>query len=243
MFGGGWWVSNYYQVGGIALVAARVIWVILSITLHELAHGWAAIGRGDQTPRLSGHMSVNPVVHMGPQSLIMLAIFGIAWGQMPIDPTRMRGRYAEAWVAFAGPLMNFVLAVICILSGGIMLAFMSDAQVHHFLEAPYRIGTTTDLMLPKLAMFALVGGTMNIGLGIFNLIPVPPLDGSRILGNFSSAYHRFTNSDGGRVGTTIVYVLAFLLAGTVIWPVGFYTTGIGMHLVGTLLKLAGIGHP
>ena len=79
--------------------------------LHELAHGWAAIWLGDQTPVRQGRMTGNPLVHMGPWSLLMLAVAGIAWGQMPIDRTRLRGRHGEAIVAAAGPAMNVLLAL------------------------------------------------------------------------------------------------------------------------------------
>jgi Zn-dependent protease len=237
---GGWWASSWYQAGGVALVAAWIIWIVVSITLHELAHGWAAIGRGDQTPHTSGHMTFNPIVHMGGQSLFMLAMLGIAWGAMPIDPTRMKGRYAEAWVAFAGPLMNFTLAVICILGGGVALALMSDAQNDQFFHGPFQMANTTSSVRAKLAMFAMVGGELNVGLGLFNLIPVPPLDGSRILGNFSRGYHRLMASDAGRVGTTIAFVLAFLLAGRVIWPIGMLVASLGMAIISMVLKLVGV---
>ncbi|MBT5381502.1 MAG: site-2 protease family protein, partial [Phycisphaerae bacterium] len=88
-----------------------IFWVLLSITLHELAHGWAAIWEGDKTPIETGHMSANPVVHMGRFSLIVFALIGFAWGLMPVRPWRFRhGRLGEAIVAIAGPAMNLALA-------------------------------------------------------------------------------------------------------------------------------------
>jgi hypothetical protein len=88
------------------------VWVIGSIVLHELAHGWAAIRLGDTTPRDLGHMTWNPLVHMGGFSLVVFAVIGIAWGMMPVDPSRLRGRYGDALVALAGPAMNIVLAAV-----------------------------------------------------------------------------------------------------------------------------------
>jgi Zn-dependent protease len=82
---------------------AVVITVVVSITIHELAHGVVAVWRGDRTPIDEGHMTLNPAVHMGPFSIIALLVAGIAWGAMPINPSRIRGRFGEALVAAAGP--------------------------------------------------------------------------------------------------------------------------------------------
>ncbi len=67
-----------------------VVIVIFSITFHELAHGWAAMSQGDNTPQQTGHLTLNPVVHMGKESLIFLCLMGIAWGQMPVNPSKFR---------------------------------------------------------------------------------------------------------------------------------------------------------
>ena len=99
-----------------------VVTVIVSIILHELAHGLAAIKLGDKTPIHTGHMTLDPLVHMGPFSIVILLVVGIAWGLMPIDPTRLRGKYAEAIVAVAGPLTNLILAAIALTALGIWIA-------------------------------------------------------------------------------------------------------------------------
>jgi Zn-dependent protease len=237
-----WWAKSAYDAGGVALVAAWVIWMIASITLHELAHAWAAVGRGDRTPIDAGHMTWNPLVHMGVQSLIMFAILGIAWGATPVDPTRMRGRHAHAWVAFAGPLMNFALAVLCVLAGGVVIAMMTGDQLDRFLDHPFQASANSTSVLPKLAVFTGVGAMLNIALGIFNLVPLPPLDGSAILANFSRAYARFTQSEGGRVASMIAFVAAFFFAGRIIVPVGMFVTMAGMGLVALGLKALGVGH-
>ena len=238
---GGWWASGAYEAGGIAFVLAWIFWMVISITFHELAHGWAAIGRGDQTPIQSGHMTFNPIVHMGLQSLAMLALLGIAWGAMPVDPTRMKGRHADAWVSFAGPLMNFLIAAICILAGGIALATMSQDEVRslkgHLLDA-LKGGS---LLAPKITIFVGVGAMLNIALGLFNLLPLPPLDGSRILASFSPAFRSFVNSDGGRIASMIAFVLAFFFANRVIVPIGMVVTMNGMSAITMVLKLIGVG--
>lgn len=238
---GGWWASSAYEMGGVALVAAWVIWVVLSITLHELAHGWVAVKRGDQTPILTGHMTFNPIVHMGIPSLVMLGLLGIAWGMMPIDPSRMRGRYAEALVAVAGPAMNFLLAIFCIVGGGVIMGFIPAAELREFVNHPFMTANNSAAILPKLAVFAGVGAMINIGLGLFNLIPFPPLDGSRILGNFSAAYRRFAVTEAGRIMNFIAMVLAFFFAGYIIVPVCGLITITGMLGVSAVMKLLGVG--
>ena len=88
-----------------------VFCVTLSIVLHELGHGIAAIAQGDDTPRVTGHMTLNPLVHMGTMGLGLLCFAGIAFGVMPVDPRRFRGRHGDAFVAAAGPLVNGVIAI------------------------------------------------------------------------------------------------------------------------------------
>ena len=110
----GWWVADVLHGAGPFMLLSWIFWVIFSITLHELGHGWAAIRVGDDTPVRTGHMSMNPLVHMGATSLIVFAVVGIAWGAMPVNPSRFRGKHADALVAAAGPAINVGLFVICI---------------------------------------------------------------------------------------------------------------------------------
>src|SRR3954447_26147620 len=98
---------------------AVCITVVVSISLHELAHGIVAIWLGDRTPIETGHMTLNPAVHLGPISLICLLLAGIAWGSMPVTPSRLRGRYGDALVAAAGPIMNLLLGAIALVALGL----------------------------------------------------------------------------------------------------------------------------
>lgn len=232
MFGNGWWVTNTLNSLGPAGLTSWIIWVIGSITLHELAHGWAALRRGDPTPEATGHMTLNPVVHMGMPSLIIFALAGIAWGAMPVDPTRMRGRYAEAFVAVAGPATNFLLALICILCAGVLAALEPTSG------GP---GPIPEQMHKNLSLFFKLGAMLNLALGIFNLFPIPPLDGSRILSNFSRPYREFTMSQAGGFLSMVGFALAFFFAGTLIFRVGATVMYLGIFLIETPLRLAGLG--
>lgn len=157
-----------------------VVTVIVSITLHELAHGWAALWQGDDTPRVTGHMTWNPIVHMGWFSIILLLMAGIAFGAMPVNPRRFRSRYGDALVAAAGPAMNLVLWFVAVLTLGLWHRY-EDAASPYTTEQALTLASNTQLFL---VYFALTNGALVL----LNLIPIPPLDGSRILANFNRGY-------------------------------------------------------
>ncbi|MEE2908652.1 MAG: site-2 protease family protein [Planctomycetota bacterium] len=168
----GWWVHNAFATGGAIFLVAWIFWVLLSITLHELAHGWAAIWEGDMTPRELGRMTANPIVHMGGLSLLVFAAIGIAWGLMPVNPSRFRHRrWGNAIVAAAGPAMNILLALICLTAFGLWSG----------LAGPEPTSEVELTWQDQGRLFLWVGGWLNLVLCLLNLIPVPPLDGSRIL--------------------------------------------------------------
>lgn len=181
----GWWVSdilNEPALGPPALIAWVVV-VIGSIVLHELAHGWAALLLGDPTPRLAGHMTWNPLVHMGPYSLLAFAVIGITWGAMPVDPSRLRGRYGDALVSVAGPVMNISLGL-----GSLVAMCLWSAYA----------GGVGDPLHQNLSRFFFYGAMLNVVLAVFNLVPVLPLDGGRIAASLSRTYSRFATGEHGQ---------------------------------------------
>jgi Zn-dependent protease len=202
-----WWLSGLFQTGGIVLAGSWIIWVIGSIVLHELAHGWMAIRCGDRTPIESGHMTWNPLVHMGQMSLIMFALIGIAWGAMPVDPSRFRGRYDDAKVSIAGPLMNLALAVGSVVGAAVWAVYLSAFFPDHVQD--------------NVRVFLSVGAALNIALMLFNLVPVPPLDGSRIVADFVPSYRRLINTEHGAVVALILSILLFMKGGSVIFGAAF----------------------
>lgn len=180
----GWWVADALNDPGRgpAYVVSWAVIVIGSIVLHELAHGWAALHLGDTTPRDTGHMTWNPLVHMGPWSLAAFAIIGIAWGAMPVNPSRLRGRYGDAWVSAAGPAMNIGLALVSFVALVLWIAYAS-------------VG---DPLFSNLQMFFFLGVWLNIVLAVFNMLPVYPLDGGRIAASLSWKYREFAEGENGR---------------------------------------------
>ena len=187
--------------------ASVIVAVVISIVLHELAHGWMAMRHGDLTPERTGHMTGNPLVHMGPFSLMALALVGIAWGQMPIDPSRMRGKYAEAKVAAAGPAVNLVLAWLGLTAHAVW------AGLGGYLEPGTPAGNGQQ--------FLYLLGIYNLLLCVFNLLPVPPLDGSHILANFWRKY-ALTIEDPAKQGIWILaFVFCFAFVQVVFLPLAF----------------------
>lgn len=212
-----WWMQGYFDDGQYWILYLHVMWVIVSICLHELAHGWAALQQGDTTPRDTGHMTWNPMVHMGPWAIVAFVLAGITWGCMPVNPNRFKwGRWGDAWVAAAGPLTNLVLAVVCFAITGVLCG-RAGLDPFDLLEGD-----------AKLIQTFLVGGLINIALFAFNLIPVPPLDGAAIVGGLSRATHRFYHSEGmQRFGILLLIVV--------------FSTGIGSMLVAYAKAFGWIG--
>jgi len=197
----GWWVADLYH-SNPAMLISWVIWVIGSIVLHELAHGVAAIRCGDRTPIETGHMTWNPLVHMGQTSLIIFAVVGIAWGMMPVNPSRFRGKYDDAIVSFAGPLLNLSLAAICIVAGALWIIFATG------VPGPLR---------GNIFVFIMTGAQLNIVLAALNLLPIPPLDGSHILANFSWRYREFLQKPEASVIALVAFVMIFMTGGEFIF--------------------------
>jgi len=161
-------------------VAHFLVALYLSISVHEAAHAWMADRCGDDTARLMGRMTLNPIVHIDPIGTVLVPavqvlfsgvpLFG--WAKpVPVNPLRFRNmRRGEVLVSLAGPASNFVLAVGALVLCWIVIAAGSSAG-----PSALRITRVLLLFLRRLLM-------LNIVLGIFNLIPIPPLDGSHILG-------------------------------------------------------------
>lgn len=195
-----------------------VIAIIVSITLHELAHGWTAVWYGDRTPIEMDRLTPNPLVHMGWFSILMVCMFGIGFGAMPVDPSRMRGRYADAVVSAAGPAMNVLIALASLTVIGVWV------RVDPAILDNDSIGNTMSFVLWKL-------GTLNLLLALFNLLPVPPLDGSRILASLLPAYREwaFTPTMMGVWQAVLIAMIFFI--GAILSPVA---EGIAMRYLITL---------
>lgn len=150
-----------YQLFRDPIFFGRYIIIIIgSIVIHELAHGVAAISQGDDTPKTSGHITPNPVIHMGWTSIIFLCVSGMAWGLMPVTPAKFRhARWSDIAVSLAGPVSNLILGTV-----GVVLAVV-------------RVRSGATIISEEFCMMA---AQINFSLFALNMLPVPPLDGFHV---------------------------------------------------------------
>lgn len=199
--------------------------VLIAITFHEFAHAFAAYKLGDETAKSQGRLTLNPLKHIDPIGIFMLLFLGFGWGKpVQIDARNFNRnisvKKAEAIVSFAGPLANFILAIIFSVISALLLKF-------NVLDGMgYRAAITVYSILQDIVL-------LNIGLGLFNLIPLPPLDGSKIL----SAFLPYSADNWFRSYEQIFYIVFLVL-----WITGILGTVISPMIVGTysgLMKLVG----
>lgn len=170
-----WLVSA--GTNGILNLLLTIPGVLIALTFHEFAHAYAADRLGDETPRMQGRLNLNPLSHIDPIGFVFLIVAGFGWGKpVQIDSRNFNGKYsiskAEAIVSAAGPIMNFILAFLFLI-------------VYYLL---FYVTNVLDMVSAQWqqVIFLVITYTVsiNIGLGVFNLIPLPPLDGSKILMHF-----------------------------------------------------------
>ncbi len=159
--------------GMLYLLLISVPGVLIAITFHEFAHAFVADKLGDDTARREGRLSLNPLDHLDPIGTVLLLFAGFGWGKpVHVNPRnytrKMSMEKGEALVSIAGPLMNFILAIIfAIIYYGIV----------KFAGFTFLISSTGEIVIDLISAAV----SINVGLGLFNLIPLPPLDGSKVI--------------------------------------------------------------
>lgn len=150
----------------LLMILITLFCVLLSLTVHEVGHGFAAYLMGDRTAKYSGRLSMNPLRHFDPIGGLCLFLFGFGWAKpVPVNPYNFNNQKAGmVLTSLAGPLTNFIMAFI--------------AQVIVTLLQSIGIGNDVLYVIYMICYYLII---INLGLGLFNLIPVPPLDGSKIL--------------------------------------------------------------
>ncbi|MBR5507065.1 MAG: site-2 protease family protein [Clostridia bacterium] len=157
---------------GILSLLISIPGLLLAITFHEFAHGYAAYLMGDRTAKFDGRLSLNPLRHLDPVGALCMLIFRFGWAKpVPINPYNFKKqRLGVVTVSLAGPFANFILGLISYIVCVCMEVFIPSANINEALIFVYNI------------FYASI--YMNAGLMIFNLIPIPPLDGSKVLMEF-----------------------------------------------------------
>jgi len=189
--------------------------LLIALTVHEFSHGYVAYILGDDTAKRAGRLTLNPISHIDPFGLIMLFIARIGWAKpVPINPNNFRNYKKDtALTAAAGPAANFILAILLSIIFNLIKKMNPDIIYH--------ASSLTQFWLSMLLYAILI----NLALGLFNLIPIPPMDGSKILGGFLSdeAYYKYTARERqGAQLLMIILAISFVfrlnIIGSIIMP-------------------------
>ncbi len=163
--------------------------LIFSLSVHESAHAWTSNYFGDDLARLQGRISLNPMAHVDPIGTLLfpaMAFFTgaplIGWAKpTPVNPFRWRNkRVANFWVSIAGVICNFIIAIVA----GIILRVLMAANIVDLTGGRWGLDAEAanhSLVAEGAVQLLLIFFTLNVALGVFNLIPIPPLDGSKVL--------------------------------------------------------------
>jgi len=178
--------------------------ILLALTFHEYSHGYIANRLGDPTARLMGRLSLNPLVHLDLLGTAMLFIAGIGWAKpVPVNPINFRNPKRDLlWVSLAGPLSNLVLAFLFGLGLRLLSMSHSFGSVRLVIEMIW------------------YGMTINIALAFFNLLPIPPLDGSKILMGLIPIKYEQQLEPLLKYGSTILIALivfGFITKNSILW--------------------------
>jgi Zn-dependent protease len=170
--------------------------LLISLTIHEYSHGLVAYRLGDDTAKRAGRLTLNPISHIDPIGLLMLFIVHIGWAKpVPINPYNFKDYKRDtAITAAAGPISNFLMAIL--LSGILYL-------LRTFLPVSIQMGEV-QMFIFSILFYAIL---INLALGLFNLIPLPPLDGSKILGGFLTDRQYYKYAAKEREGAMVLMII------------------------------------
>lgn len=162
--------------------------LFIALPVHELAHGWVAYKLGDPTAKMAGRLTLNPFKHLDLVGVLMMYTVGFGWAKpVPVNFSNLKNRRSGTiLVAMAGPMSNILLGFVSTFIGGIIIKLIDTGVIVIDTEGMFKF-----FVYMALFFFFLV--SVNINLAIFNMIPVPPLDGSRLISTFipEEAYYKF----------------------------------------------------
>ena len=171
--------------------------ILIGLTIHELSHSYVALLLGDDTPKRLGRLTLNPIKHIDPIGFILLLIAGFGWAK-PVSINRENLKYPrrdDILISLAGPVSNLFFAIFLVILLKVVI-----------LVVPFRSASTFDLILSVFISFL----TINIVLAIFNLLPIPPLDGSHVILNLLSLKSRSISATYFKYGSIALIVIVVL---------------------------------
>jgi Zn-dependent protease len=200
--------------------------VLIGLTIHELAHAWIALKLGDDTPKLLGRVTLNPLRHIDILGFVLLVVAGFGWGK-PVIINRNNLKHPfrdDVLIALAGPASNLLFAVVLVLVLRVLFVF-----------AAVRSSSLFSTVISTLFVFI----SMNVSLGLFNLLPIPPLDGSHLLVNLLSLKSAEMAAVFFKYGSWLLIAIVVLerVTNRDILPIGRAVNAVVM----ALLRLVGLG--
>jgi len=183
----------------LVVIAAWVLSVMIAICAHEWAHAFAAYKNGDPTAKVSGRMTLNPKKHLEPVGFLMLLLVGIGWAKpVPVNPFNFRNfKKANFWVSIAGVLTNFIIAFVASFFIALLIFLVPNPGFWWWAAITF---------LSFLMM-------INLALMLFNLLPIPPLDGFNLLKSFTKPNNRYMQFARNNAMTLIMVVLVLSFIG------------------------------
>ncbi len=196
--------GQYSMIQILAGVFASVFVVFCTLPVHEYAHALVATKLGDQTPRLSGRLTLNPMRHIDPLGALMIILVGFGYAKpVSVNPRNFKNpKVGMALTALAGPCANLLMAVVFLFLKNIVALFSAG-----------------NVLAVAFLYFFIFAASINVGLAVFNLLPIPPLDGSRILQLLIPSKYYFKFMQYERY--IVLVVFALLLFNVLSRPLGF----------------------